>query len=91
MHLAPERADIHYEMGVTLLGVGRIGEALEEFRAASTMAPCQVDSRRALARLAAGAQEWLGAAAQWNPVLAWEPNDKEALAGLERATPGNVP
>src|SRR5204862_3353083 len=82
LNLDPERAEAHYRIGLALLKTDQ-KTALEELRAASTMAPCRVEIMRALARAAFDARDWSTAAAQFRRILAWSPADKEALAQLE--------
>ena len=81
LNLDPERAEAHYRIGLALLKSDQ-KTALEELRAASSMAPCRVEIIRALARAAFDAGDWSTAAAQFRRILAWSPADKEALRNL---------
>jgi protein O-GlcNAc transferase len=83
LNLDPERAEAHYRIGLALLKTDQ-KTALEEFGAASSMAPCRVEIMRALAAAAFDAGDWSTAATQLRRVLAWSPMDKEALIQLER-------
>jgi tetratricopeptide (TPR) repeat protein len=78
LNLDPERAEAHYEIGLTLERTGRKAEALPEYRIAVDMAPCHVDARRALGQAALGAGLLSLAASQFRAVIALKPDDLEA-------------
>jgi len=85
LRLDPERTEAHYEIGVTLERSGRKADALEEYRIAVEMAPCQVEAKEALARAALDARQWSTAAAQFRGVLAFQPKNADAKNGFDRA------
>jgi len=85
LNLDPERSDAHYEIGLVLLKQDERKAALDELRAASDMAPCRVEIMRALAREAFDRGDWPTAIAQFRRVLAWDANDAQARAQLDRA------
>jgi Tfp pilus assembly protein PilF len=84
LNLDPERAAIHYEIGLTQERAGKMAEAFDEFRAAVEMAPCYVDAHRALGRAALEIGDLHTAASQFRTVLVWDPQQKEARRGLEQ-------
>jgi tetratricopeptide (TPR) repeat protein len=89
LNLDPERADAHYEIGLALLKEGDKKAAVDELRAASDMAPCRVEIMRALGRVAFDRGDWPIAIAQFRRVLAWDENDRNARAQLDRALAQN--
>src|SRR5207248_3172846 len=83
LSLDPERADAHYEIGVTLERAGRKTEAFPEYQIAVEMAPCNIDAKKALGRLALDTQKWSVAAAQFRGVIAFRPQDVDAKNGFD--------
>src|SRR5947209_8744509 len=87
LNLDPGREEAHYEIGVTLERAGRKADALREYEVAVEMAPCQVEAKAALGRLALQAGQWSTAAAQLRGVLALQqPQNVEARKAFERDT-----
>ena len=85
LRLDPERAEAHYEIGVTLERSGRKADALEEYRIAVEMAPCHARAKEALGRAALEAKQWSTASAQFRGVLALQPKNIAAKSGFDRA------
>ena len=84
LNLDPERADAHYYAGLALRKKGDLAHAFEELKAAATMAPCRVEMIRALATAAVDAGNRAEAVRELRRVLAWDPQDQNASAALER-------
>jgi tetratricopeptide (TPR) repeat protein len=85
LNLDPERAEAHYEIGLTLEGAGRKAEALPEYRIAVEMAPCNAEARRALGQASSEAGQWSIAEAQYRAVIALLPQDERATRQFELA------
>lgn len=84
VNLDPERADVHYQIGLASLKAGDKQHALEEFRSAAAMAPCRTEIMRALGEAALAIGDRSTAERQFSRMVAWDPEDGEARAQLAK-------
>ena len=84
VNLDPERADVHYQIGLASLRAGDKQHALEEFRSAAAMAPCRTEIMRALGQAALAMGDRNTAERQFSRMVAWDPADGDARAQLAK-------
>ena len=85
LKLNPQRAEAHFQLGLTLEKIGNTSGALKQLQAAVELAPSLTEAQRALGNLALESGEYSAARAAFEAVLAWEPDDKLAREARERA------
>lgn len=83
-NLDPERADVHYQIGLALLKRGDKLHAAEELKSAVSMAPCRTEIMRALGEVALTLGDRSTAERQFSRILAWDPADRDARAQLSK-------
>jgi Flp pilus assembly protein TadD len=69
--------------------MGNSEGARSEFAAAAKLAPGLVQAHQELGNLALASQDWSTAVREFQAVLAWSPDDKQAHYDLARALKAN--
>ena len=75
----PSYAELHHNLGVALLALGRLAEAAGWFRHALTLKPDLVESHQSLGEALAGLEEWPAAVQAYGEALALEPGSTSTL------------
>ena len=83
--MQPKDAEAHNLLGSTLLGVGRVPEAIAQFQQAVALRPDFVNARFNLANAFARSNRWQDAIGEYNRVLAAYPNDDVAKQKFAQA------
>ena len=84
LKLNPNRAEGHFQLGLTLQKIGDTAGALKELRTSVELAPSLIEAQRALGNLALESGKYSDARAAFEAVLAWEPDDEQARKGREK-------
>ena len=77
--LMPHYAQLHHNLGLALLALGRLVEAAGRFRHALTLKPDFVQSHQSLGEALAGLGEWSAALQAYGEALALEPGSTSTL------------